>query len=251
MDALTPATTDAITQARIDLAALHRIADKLRWNESVVNHMTCLVPGRTDRYFIIPYGLHWAEVRASDFLVADLDGNIVEGTGEGETSALALHGPLHRRLKQGTVIIHTHQPHIATLTTLKPQRLLWVHQDATMFHGIVSYIDKYGDVPVEASVGAALAEQVGDALVTLMANHGPMVFGHTIAQAFQTLYYLDRIAAVQVGALQCNRELELISDDLAAKMAPITRGTYLGREADLHFAAQKRLLDRAGADYAD
>lgn len=241
---------DLLLQARIDLAALHRLAHAQQWNESVVNHMTLMVPGRFDQYLIIPYGLHWDEVKASDFLIVDMTGKIVSGVGEPEISAVSLHGPIHRRLPQGRCVLHTHQPNLTALAALRDQRLLMVHQDATLFHGIIAYVDTYGDLPLDGTVGETVAEAMGEALVLLMANHGPMVVGHTIAQAFQTLYYLDRIAAVQLKAMSSGREIQVIGDDLATKMAPIVRGVYLGREAQLHFDARKRLLDREGADYA-
>jgi ribulose-5-phosphate 4-epimerase/fuculose-1-phosphate aldolase len=239
-----------LLQARIDLAALHRIAHAHQWNESVVNHMTFMVPGRSDQYLIIPYGLHWDEVKASDFLIVDMEGKIVSGTGEAEVSAISLHGPMHRRLPQARCVLHTHQPNLTALTALRDQRLLMVHQDATLFHGIVAYVETYGDLPLDGTAGEMVADAMNEAFVLLMANHGPMVVGHTIAQTFQTLYYLDRIAAVQLKAMSTGREIQEIGDDLAAKMAPIVRDVYLGREAQLHFDARKRLLDREGADYA-
>lgn len=244
------ASRDALQQARIDLAALHRLAHAYQWNESVVNHMTFMVPGRSDQYLIIPYGLHWNEVKASDFMIVDMAGKVVAGSGEPETSAIALHGPLHRRLAQARCVLHTHQPNLSGLAALRDQRLLMVHQDATMFHGIVAYIDTYGDLPLDDTAGEVVAAAMGEALVLMMANHGPMVVGHTVAQTFQTLYYLDRIAAVQLKALSTGREVQVIGDDLAARIGPIVRSVYLGREAQLHFDAQKRLLDRQGSDYA-
>src|SRR5688572_597567 len=89
---------DTLTQARIDLAALHRICWQWGWSEAVVNHMTFMVPGSSEHFLLIPYGLHWGEVRASDFMIVDLDGSIVSGEGRAELSAVSLHGPLHRRL---------------------------------------------------------------------------------------------------------------------------------------------------------
>ena len=54
-------------QARIDLAAAHRIAEMLGFSEGIFNHLTLAVPGRKDRYYQIPFGLHWSEVTASRF----------------------------------------------------------------------------------------------------------------------------------------------------------------------------------------
>lgn len=240
----------SLVQARIDLAALHRIAEIRGWSESVVNHMTFMVPGRSDQFFIIPYGLHWSEVRASDFMIVDLDGNPVSGDGVAELSAVSLHGPLHRRLAQARCVVHTHQPNISSLTALADQTLLMVHQDAMLFHNAVAYVDTYEDLPLDMSAGEVCATAMGDKIVLLMKNHGPMVVGETIAKTFQTLYYLDRIANVQMKAFATGRPVELITEQRAASMAPFIRSHYLGAEADMHFDAIKRILDRQGADYA-
>ena len=245
-----PTAADVVTLARIDLAALHRIADQRGWSESIVNHMTMMVPGRSDQFFLIPYGLHWSEVRASDFLVLDLSGRIVSGEGEAEISAVSLHATLHRLLPQARCVVHTHQPNVSALTALKDQRLLMVHQDAMLFHDAIAYLDSYDDLPLDHGAGELCAEIMGDKPVLLMKNHGPMVVGETVARTFQTLYYLDRIANVQMRAFAAGREVDVIAEERAAKMGPFIRDHYLGAEAIMHFDAVKRILDRQGADYA-
>ena len=61
--------TDPVTQARIDLAAAHRLAVLHELEEGIDNHFTVTVPGYEDRYLILPFGLHWSEARASDLIV--------------------------------------------------------------------------------------------------------------------------------------------------------------------------------------
>ena len=240
----------AEAQARIDLAALHRICAAWGWSESVVNHMTVLVPGHRDRFLLIPYGLHWAEVRAADFLVVDLDGRVVGGNGRAETSAVALHAPLHRRLPQAACVVHTHQPNVTALTALADQTLLMVQQDSMVFHGAVAYIDAYDSVPLGFQAGEDCADALGERLVLLLKNHGPLVVGETVAKTFQTLYYLDRAARVQLAAFASGRPVQVIAEDFATNCGPMFRDHYLGEEAVMHFSAVKRLLDRDGSDYA-
>jgi ribulose-5-phosphate 4-epimerase/fuculose-1-phosphate aldolase len=77
----------------------HRWAARWGWHEGVINHFTALVPDCADRFFAIPYGLHWDEVKARDFLVVDLEGRVVEGEGEIELSSLLIDGAMHRDLR--------------------------------------------------------------------------------------------------------------------------------------------------------
>ena len=49
-------------QARIDLAAAHRLAVMHGFNEGIFRHFTLRVPGTDDRYYQIPFGTHWSDL---------------------------------------------------------------------------------------------------------------------------------------------------------------------------------------------
>ena len=65
---------DPLTQARVQLAAAHRLAVLDELDEGIDNHFTVTVPGRSGQYLILPFGLHWSEARASDMIVFDETG---------------------------------------------------------------------------------------------------------------------------------------------------------------------------------
>ena len=88
--------SDVAWEARVDLAAAHRLAVDHGFNEGIFNHLTLAVPGTTDRYLQIPFGVHWAEVSASTFMEVSYDGERLSGEGEIEQSCYAIHAPLHR-----------------------------------------------------------------------------------------------------------------------------------------------------------
>jgi len=68
----------AIEQAKIQLAAAHRLAGFHQLEEGIDNHFTVTVPGRDDQFLILPFGLHWSEARASDMIVFDEAGNTLQ-----------------------------------------------------------------------------------------------------------------------------------------------------------------------------
>src|SRR5438477_7518419 len=84
-------------QARVNLAAAHRLAVMQGFSEGIFNHLTLAVPGRTDSFYLNPFGLHWSEVTASNLLTVSYDGKVLEGVGEVERSAFCIHAPIHRR----------------------------------------------------------------------------------------------------------------------------------------------------------
>src|ERR1051326_8918827 len=115
-------------QARVDLAASHRLAVMHGFNEGIFNHFTLRVPGTNDRYYQIPFGLHWTEVTASCFMEIGYDGTRHSGEGEIERSAFAIHAPIHRLAQHGAAVFHTHMPFVSARSRLEDQRILPIGQ---------------------------------------------------------------------------------------------------------------------------
>src|SRR5688500_19755470 len=87
---------DAVTEAKVHLAAALRLATLHELEEGIDNHFTVTVPGRDDQYLILPFGYHWSEARASDMMVFDEAGHTLEGEDVVELSARCIHAPIHR-----------------------------------------------------------------------------------------------------------------------------------------------------------
>ncbi|MFZ9129960.1 MAG: class II aldolase/adducin family protein, partial [Pseudomonadales bacterium] len=87
------AEDDRIQQVKVDLAACLRMAVLDDFHEGIDNHFTVVVPGRTDRYFVLPFGRHWSEARASDLIVFNEAGETLEGSGVVELTAQCIHAP--------------------------------------------------------------------------------------------------------------------------------------------------------------
>ena len=248
-----PTSADAERSARVDLAACYRLADRFGLNEGIDNHLTLLVPGHTDRFFLPPFGLHWSEVKAGDFLVVDFSGKVLSGQGAVEDTALYIHQPVHRLSPQGHCVLHTHMPYATALCMLQNPRLEMAVQTALGFYNDVAYDPAYNGLALDMAEGERLARALGDKSVLMMGNHGVLVVGRTIPQAFERLYFLERAAQAQVLALSTGRPLQLIPEPLIKKTVAQFAGCGMvgGRDrADQHFAALKRVLDRSQSDYA-
>jgi ribulose-5-phosphate 4-epimerase/fuculose-1-phosphate aldolase len=247
------APAEAEQRARIDLAACYRMAERFGLNEGIDNHMTLLVPGYSDRFLLAPFGMHWSEVKASDFLVVDFSGRVVSGQGLVEDTALYIHQPAHRLSPQGRCVLHTHMPYATALCMLENPHLEMAVQSALGFYNDVAYDTTYNGLAFDMSEGERLARALGDKSVLMMANHGVLVVGKTVPQAFERLYFLERAAQAQVLALSTGRPLQAIPEAVV-KMTVAqfgAGGTVGGRDrAELHFDALKRVLDRSESDYA-
>ena len=244
---------EAARRARIDLAACHRLAVRFGLHEGIDNHLTLLVPGRPDRFYLAPFGLHWSEVRASHFMEVDFDGSRRVGDGPVEDTALHIHLPVHRMAPRAHCVLHTHMPYATALGMLENPRLEMAVQSALVFHEDVAYDMDYNGLAFDRSEGERLARVLGDKSVLMMANHGALVIGRTVAEAFDRLYFLERACQAQLLALSTGRPLRPIPADVVRRTVDQFRGgTEVGgsQRVELHFAALKRLLDRDEPDYA-
>src|ERR1700687_3812242 len=99
---------DEIQEARTDPAAVCRWAYRLGYQSGVGNHFSLMVPGSEEHFLVTPEGLYWSEVTASNLVVCDLDGTVIEGEHTVEATAFYLHAPIHRANKNAKCVLHTH-----------------------------------------------------------------------------------------------------------------------------------------------
>jgi ribulose-5-phosphate 4-epimerase/fuculose-1-phosphate aldolase len=243
---------DSLAQAKVHLAAAHRLAVLHELEEGIDNHFTVTVPGRSGQYLILPFGIHWSEARASDMFVFDEAGSTLEGEGVVELSAQCIHAPIHR-ITAARVVMHTHQTWAVALNSLKNNRVLPVNQTAAFFHGHIAYDDHYAGTADTLAEGERLAKVMGDKHVMFMKNHGVLVTGDTVAQAYRRLYRLERICRTQMLAMNTGQPLEVLSDEIVARVQaipPDDRHPRAERER-LFFEAMMRVAERELPGYRD
>jgi ribulose-5-phosphate 4-epimerase/fuculose-1-phosphate aldolase len=209
--------SDAVMQARIELAACFQLAAQSGFEEGVCNHFSAVVPGHDDLFFVNPYGYAFAEITASRLLVCDFDGHVVEGEGKPEATAFYIHARLHRAMPRVQAAFHTHMPNATALCLLEGPPLLWLGQTALKFYGRTAVDEDYGGLALDESEGDRIAAAMGAADVLFLKNHGVMVAGASIAEAWDDLYYLERAAEVQLKAMSSNRALKQVPHDLAQR----------------------------------
>jgi ribulose-5-phosphate 4-epimerase/fuculose-1-phosphate aldolase len=247
----TARAVDPLTEAKIHLAAAHRLAVFHELEQGIDNHFTVTVPGRDDQYLILPFGLHWSEARARDMIVFDESGATLAGEGDVELSALCIHAPIHR-LSGARVVLHTHQTWAVALNMLQDNRVVPASQTAAYFHGHISYDDNYAGNADTLEEGARLAGLIGGKHTVFMKNHGVLVTGETIPQAYRRLYMLERVCRAQVLAMSTGQPLEIIPDTIVAKVqTPSAHDRHRGERDRMFFEAMMRVLDRELPGYAD
>ena len=248
LHALPKRATDVHREIKTHLAAALRLAVLHELDEGIDNHFTAAVePGR---YVILPFGQHWSEATASDMVTFDDEGKTVDGDAVVELSAWCIHAPVHR-ITGAKVVLHTHQTWALALNMLADNRVLPASQTAAFLLGNIAYDDHYAGTADFPHEGERLAKIVGDKGILMLKNHGVLVVGDTVAQAYRRLYKMERICRTQVLAMSTGREIALLSDDVVAAVnAPAPNESHSGTERDkLFFEAMMRVLDRVNPGY--
>jgi ribulose-5-phosphate 4-epimerase/fuculose-1-phosphate aldolase len=240
-------------QARVDLAAAHRICVMHGLHEGIFNHLTLTVPGTTDRYYQIPFGLHWSEVTASCFMEVNWDGEVVRGAGEVEQSCFAIHSPIHRKLPRAKAVFHTHMPFASALTRLADPKIKPIGQTEVIMMAKTGYDMDYTGPAFDPEEGERLADLVGDHKVLFMGNHGVATVTETVAEGVDLLYYTERAAQVQLYAMWTGQELLPMPETVVQKTMNVGGGQKFlhGKPSEYHFRALKRILDKSEPDYKD
>jgi ribulose-5-phosphate 4-epimerase/fuculose-1-phosphate aldolase len=234
--------TEAEKQARIDLSAALRWAERLGYGEGICNHFSVEIPGRAGHFLINPQGLHWSEVTPGDLVVVDAAGRKVDGRYPVEPTAFFIHGAMHRSKPSAKCVLHTHMPYATALTVVHGGHLEWASQNSLKFFGRVAYDENYNGLALDEAEGERMCALAKDADVLFLANHGIIVTGPTVATAFDDLYYLERTCMLQVLAMGTGKALRIVPERVA--MMTGRQMMQDSEQTELHFKALKRMLDR-------
>lgn len=237
-----------ILQARRELAACFRLAALHGYEEGVCNHFSAMVPGRDDLFFVNPYGYAFSEITASRLLICDFHGNVIDGEGEPEATAFYIHARVHKLLPRVKAAFHTHMPNATALCLLEGPPLVWAGQTALKFYGRTAVDEDYNGLALDDAEGDRIARTMGDADILFLKNHGVMVAGATIAEAWDDLYYLERAAEVQLRAMSANRPLKPVSHEIAQRTYEQMRAGD-AESARAHLASGMRRLRASGIDF--
>jgi ribulose-5-phosphate 4-epimerase/fuculose-1-phosphate aldolase len=241
--------SDSVREARVDLAACFRMAARLGLHEGICNHFSAMVPGHDDLFLVNPYGWAFQEITASRLLICDFDGRVIAGEGRPEDTAFYIHARLHLKHPRARAAFHTHMPNATALAMLEGPPLAFAGQSALKFWGRLAVDEEYNGLAFDAAEGDRIAAAMGSADVVFLKNHGVMVVGPTIAEAWDDLYYLERAAEAQRLALATGRPLKPVPSEVAARTAAQMQTGDAAASAALHLASIKRQLARLEPDF--
>ena len=165
----------------------------------VAGHITVVRPDGDGSMWCTPYGLWWRELTASDIIVLDAEGAVIEGRWD-VTPAVFIHTEIHKARPDAPVLLHNHPYYGSLLSTLHIAPEI-IDQQSCMFDGDVLLFDEYTGGVDDAEGGDYLASAIGQANAVILANHGVLIAGATTAQAAYRAMTFERTCRLNYDAL--------------------------------------------------
>jgi ribulose-5-phosphate 4-epimerase/fuculose-1-phosphate aldolase len=245
---ITPDQADALEAAvRIDLAAAYRLVALFGWDDLIFTHISARVPGPEHHFLINPYGWMFEEITASSLVKVDLQGNVVGESREMVNPAgFTIHSAIHDARKDAGCVMHLHTV-AGTAVSSQEAGLLPLNQTAMLLNGRVAYHDFEG-VALNHDERPRLVADLGDKTAMILRNHGTLVTGRSVAEAFTTMYFLERSCEMQVAA-QAGGPLRIPHDDVQDVVEQQSQGLSVVADK-LVWPGLLRRLDRQNPGYA-
>jgi ribulose-5-phosphate 4-epimerase/fuculose-1-phosphate aldolase len=218
------------------LAAAFRLFSKFGFDEGVAGHITARDPERTDHFWVNPFGMHFSQIRVSDLILVNHNGDVVEGDRPVNAAAFAIHSQVHAARPDVMAAAHSHSLNGKAWSSLG--RLLDpLTQDACAFYNDHSLLDDYTGVVLDLEEGKRIAHTLGDHKAVILRNHGLLTVGHSVDEAVFWFITMERSCQAQLLAEAAGTPIKI-----APEMAELT-STQVGSHLAGWFSFQP-LYDR-------
>jgi ribulose-5-phosphate 4-epimerase/fuculose-1-phosphate aldolase len=232
---------------REQLAACYRLVHHYGWTDLVYTHISARVPGPDERFLLNPLGFMFNEVTASNLVKIDQEGNNVGSSPHPINKAgFVIHSAVHAARPDVQCVIHLHT-HAGMAISMMKCGLLPLSQHAQMFYGRIAYHD-YEGIAIDLDERKRLQRDLGDKPVMILRNHGTLVAGATVAQAFSLMFHLEKACQAQLAAMASGQELVLPPEEASIRTRDLVfrEDSPVGRA---EWPALMRMLDGIDPSY--
>ena len=194
------------------LGALHSLV------EGVWNHISYDDPLSPNTVFITPGHVHWELVKSENVVVFDKKTESFIGDARPLEAASYFHTPVHKHLDTHNCVFHIHTPSITTVATrtdfvFEPR----LTQHSCCFIDSYDYFNEYDSIPQELKP-QRLVEAFENKNVLFLKNHGALVSGKCIEEAFMSTYMLNIACSFHLSVFGRNNSSDLIPTQKARAM---------------------------------
>ncbi len=218
------------------------------WDDLIFTHISARIPGPEHHFLINPYGMMFEEITASSLVKVDLEGHKVgDSPHDINPAGFTIHSAIHAAREDAACVLHVHSVN-GVAVSAQEEGLLPLSQHSIFVLASLAYHD-YEGVALEEDEKSRLVRDLGDRRFLMLRNHGLLTVGHSVAEAFVAMYFLETSCMIQVRAQSGGQGLRRIDrailDGAQLQWEKVTRGAGGG----LAWPALLRRLDRVDASY--
>jgi ribulose-5-phosphate 4-epimerase/fuculose-1-phosphate aldolase len=184
---------------KVHLAGAFRLFAKFGFDEGVAGHITVRDPERADWFWVNPFGVHFSHIRASDLVLVNDKGEVVQGHHPVNTAAFAIHSRIHAARPEAVAAAHAHSMYGKAWSSLG-RMLDPITQDSCAFYEDHALFDDYTGVVYETSEGDRIAQALGQCKAVILRNHGLLTVGRSVDEAAWWFITMDRSCHAQLLA---------------------------------------------------
>jgi ribulose-5-phosphate 4-epimerase/fuculose-1-phosphate aldolase len=237
-------------QTRVDLAAAYRLVASYGWDDLIFTHLSARVPGPQHHFLINPYGLMFEEITASSLVKVDLEGQVITPSPYFINPAgFTIHSAVHAAREDALCVIHLHTDYGIAVSAQK-NGLLPISQQSLFALASLAYHEYEGLALIEEEKSRLVAD-LGNKVNMILRNHGLLTIGKTPAEAFLSMYILERACRIQILAQSGGATLLPIPEPILERVASQLDAVTVGQGAQLAWPGLRRKLDRLDPSYRE
>ncbi|WP_174734877.1 class II aldolase/adducin family protein [Mesobacillus harenae] len=207
------------------MAGAFRLFSKFGFDEGVAGHITARDPERKDHFWVNPFGMHFSQIKASDLILCNHDGIVVEGKYPVNRAAFAIHSQVHAARPDVIAAAHSHSVYGKSWSSLG--RLLDpITQDSCAFYNDHSLFDDFTGVVLDTEEGKRIGKSLGQNKACILRNHGLLTVGKSVDEAAWWFITMERTCQAQLLAEAAGEPILIDPDH-----AEVTRGQVGTNEA--------------------
>jgi len=236
--------------ARVNLAAAYRLVAHFGWDDLIFTHLSARVPGPEHHFLINPYGMMFEEITASSLVKINLAGEIVLSSPYFINPAgFTIHSAVHAAREDALCVIHLHTDYGIAVST-QADGLLPISQQAMFALSSLSYHD-YEGLALNEDEKSRLVADLGSNNNMILRNHGLLTIGKTAAEAFLSMYMLERACHIQILSQAGSSRLLPIGEPILKSVAGQLGAVTVGQGAQLTWPGLLRKLDRMDSSFRE
>lgn len=153
------------------------------------------VRGGNGTFVITPSQKDYSQLTVEDFVTLDMEGNIIKGE-KNPSVEVPLHLEIYKRRKDVQSVFHTHSTYASVLAVTHTPLPVQIDELTVRLGGEVE-VCKYAMTGTE-DLARNVADSLGNKNAVIMANHGCVTVGKSVAEALENAILLENAAKVFV-----------------------------------------------------